>query len=136
MKKIIILGGTGLVGQALKNFWQDRYQVELHGRAAFVSENNLTHLIDGADIVLQLAGANIGNRWHKGYEQELIDSRVKTTALLNRALAKCERLPQHILAASAIGFYPQTLNCQTPHDETQTEPGDDFLAQLSVQWEN
>jgi uncharacterized protein (TIGR01777 family) len=135
--KIVILGGSGLIGQALSQHLQPKYTVVTHDRKIFDSSSNLMNAILGSDVVINLAGANIGERWTKGYKQQIWDSRIKSTQSLVDCLHKIEEpshRPQRLINASAIGFYPQS-NCQFTFDESQTEPGNDFLAKLSVAWE-
>lgn len=132
--EICILGGTGLVGQALKTKLTPKHSVNTFGRKAFASEAQLFDAIQSADLIIQLSGANIGQRWSKNYKQEIWDSRIKTTHMLAKAIAKREIPPQKVICASAIGFYPQS-DCTTTYDETQTQAGTGFLADLSVAWE-
>lgn len=132
--KICILGGTGLVGQALKSKLNVQHNVTTVGRSAFNNEQELIAIIKDAQIIIQLSGANIGQRWSKGYKQQIWDSRVETTEMLASAIAKLDHPPKRVFCASAIGFYPEN-NCDTPVDETCTTPGDNFLAELSVAWE-
>ena len=132
---ITILGGTGLIGTALAEHLGAEHHVQTFGRAAFESLDTLKNAITGSQLVIQLSGANIGARWKKGYTQELMSSRIDTTQLLNEAIAQSEHKPERVICASAIGFYPQNFNCEAPYDEQHTLPGEDFLANLSVQWE-
>lgn len=132
--KICILGGTGLVGQALKSKLNVQHQVTVAGRSAFASEQTLVETIKAANIIIQLSGANIGQRWSKGYKQQIWDSRIDTTHMLASAIAKLETPPERVFCASAIGFYPETT-CDAPLDETCTTAGDNFLGKLSVAWE-
>ncbi len=131
---ICILGGTGLVGQALKQRLSKTHQVQTYGRNAFDSEDTLLQSIHNAQLIIFLSGANIGQRWNKTYKQELWDSRIKTAQMLSKAIKKMETPPKRVFSTSAIGFYPET-DCHNPLDEHNTEPGNGFLAELSVAWE-
>jgi len=88
---------------------------------------------EGADALIHLAGASIaGGRWNASRKGLLRTSRVDATRHLFGALAKLQRPPRAIVAASAIGFYGNR------GDETLTEasaPGNDFLAGLCQEWE-
>ncbi|MBN2647966.1 MAG: TIGR01777 family oxidoreductase [Thiotrichales bacterium] len=132
--QITILGGTGLVGQALHKRLSTQHTVKVFGRSVFAQPSHLQQAIAGSDLIIQLAGANIGARWNPVYKQEIWDSRIETTRMLGEALNGIAEKPR-IFCASAIGFYPQSHACQTPFSETHSQPGDDFLAQLSVAWE-
>ena len=90
--------------------------------------------IDGADAVINLAGAGIGDhRWTDEYKRELLDSRLRTTQLLASTIAAVDAKPSVLLSGSAIGWYGPR------HDEVLDEtasPGTTFLADICVQWEN
>ena len=88
---------------------------------------------EGADALIHLAGASIaGGRWNASRKALLRTSRIDATRHLIGALAKLQRPPRVIVAASAIGYYGNR------GDETLTEasaPGSDFLAGLCREWE-
>lgn len=88
---------------------------------------------EGAEALIHLAGASIaGGRWNPSRKELLRTSRIDATRHLIGALAKLQRPPRVIVAASAIGYYGNR------GDETLTEasaPGNDFLAGLCREWE-
>ena len=90
-------------------------------------------VLDGADAVVNLAGAGIGDhRWTPAYKQTLLGSRTTTTSLLARTIARLDTKPV-LVNSSAIGAYGSR------GDEVLTEAsgrGDDFLANLVKAWEN
>ena len=89
--------------------------------------------LGGFDAVVHLAGESIHGRWTAAKKRRIRDSRVDGTRLLCEALAKLEQKPEVLVCASAIGFYGDR------GDETLTEasaPGDDFLSEVCVEWEN
>jgi uncharacterized protein (TIGR01777 family) len=89
--------------------------------------------LEGADAVVNLAGAGIGDhRWTPAYKQTLLGSRTTTTSLLARTIARLDSRPV-LVNSSAIGAYGSR------GDEVLTEAsgrGDDFLAGLVQAWEN
>lgn len=89
--------------------------------------------LEGADAVVNLAGAGIGDhRWTRAYKQTLVGSRTTTTSLLARTVARLDARPV-LVNGSAIGAYGDR------GDEVLTEAsgrGDDFLAGLVEAWEN
>jgi uncharacterized protein (TIGR01777 family) len=89
--------------------------------------------LEGADAVVNLAGAGIGDHnWTAAYRQTLVGSRTTTTSLLARTIARLET-PPVLVNASAVGAYGNR------GDEVLTEAsgrGDDFLADLVKAWEN
>ncbi|WP_423463756.1 TIGR01777 family oxidoreductase [Promicromonospora sp. MS192] len=89
--------------------------------------------LEGADAVVNLAGAGIGDhRWTAAYKQTLVGSRTTTTSLLARTIARLDT-PPVLVNGSAIGAYGDR------GDEVLTEAsgrGEDFLAGLVEAWEN
>ncbi|HUS12359.1 MAG TPA: TIGR01777 family oxidoreductase [Pyrinomonadaceae bacterium] len=142
--KILISGSHGLVGTALIKSWEaagheisrlvrhypnssseiewspDRYSIALAR-------------IEGFDAVVSLAGESIAEgRWTDEKERRIRESRVKGTKLLGDALANLTHRPKTFTCASAIGYYGNR------GDEILTEesaPGNDFLAEVCVEWE-
>jgi uncharacterized protein (TIGR01777 family) len=86
----------------------------------------------GADAVIHLAGEPVTQRWAPEVKERIRASRVDGTRHLVNALSTQSRRPQVLISASAIGIYGSR------GDEILTEksnPGDDFLAQVTVDWE-
>jgi uncharacterized protein (TIGR01777 family) len=89
---------------------------------------------EGADALIHLAGASIaGGRWNASRKELLRTSRIDATRHLIGALAKLQRPPRVIVAASAIGYYGNR------GEEALTEgsaPGNEFLAGICREWES
>ena len=89
--------------------------------------------LEGADAVVHLAGAGIGDRrWSDSRKRVLVESRTRSTAVLAGALAGLDPRPEVLVSGSAIGIYGDR------GDEILTEKsrlGDDFLASLCERWE-
>lgn len=92
-----------------------------------------TNAVDGADAVVNLAGASIaGGRWTTARKQTLRQSRLRSTGALIAAIANAKQRPPVFLSASATGFYGNR------GDEPMTEDsaaGSDFLAGICREWE-
>ena len=150
---ILISGSTGLLGSALLDDLRRQGQEtsRLVRPATQTRLRDLPHptgqrnvlwdpvagLLDSsaedASAVVHLAGASIGDqRWTAARKRVLHQSRVAATKHLVKALGRLRRPPRVFVAASAIGFYGNR------GDEVLTEEsaaGNDFLAQLSRDWE-
>jgi uncharacterized protein (TIGR01777 family) len=133
MMKILILGGTGLIGGALERHLSADHEVECVGRSAFASQDVLNKLVQDKDLIIKLSGANIVKRWNAAYKQEIWDSRIETSKQLKIALDFLTNKPR-IFCASAVGFYPESL-CEQPFNEDCKHPGTGFLSDLVVAWE-
>lgn len=142
--KILIGGSSGLVGTALiKTFEAEGHEVFRLVRHAPNSKTEVEWSpdrysialarIEGFDAVLNLAGESIAEgRWTDDKKRKIRESRVKGTKLLGDAVANLTKPPQTFICASAIGYYGNR------GDEILTEasaPGDDFLAEVCVEWE-
>lgn len=137
-------GASGLIGTALlTRLRADGHDVVQLVRRATRSPHEATwdpaageldiSVIDGADAVINLSGAGIGDRrWTDAYRAELLDSRIAPTTLLARTIAACERRPAVFLSGSAIGFYGP--NDDRVLDES-APAGSTFLADICVRWE-
>ncbi|MDA3906550.1 MAG: TIGR01777 family oxidoreductase [Bacteroidales bacterium] len=146
-KNILITGGTGLVGTAIKDLLISKgYNVGILSRQKKISgiksfnwdyEKEIldAEAIEFADVIIHLAGENISSkRWTAKQKKRIIDSRVKTTELLYSAVQKSDKKPSKIISASAIGYYGSQTN---DHIFTEEDgPGNDFLARTVVEWEN
>ena len=132
--KIVILGGTGLIGSSLKEDLLSNHEVEWFGREAFYSPNKLLSHLEGSDLVIQLSGSTISKRWTKKHLKEVWESRVDANNMLAKAIKLLTKKPR-VICASGVGYYPES-NCENPLQETDNEPGNDYMAKLSIAWED
>ena len=131
--KIVILGGTGLIGIALRKNLSSDYEIVCRDRSAFSSiELLLTH-IKSADVVIQLSGSTIAKRWTKKHLKEVWFSRIDANNMLAQAIKLLSKKPR-VICASGVGYYPES-DCDNPFNETDQEPGVDYMAKLSMAWE-
>ncbi|RAK39675.1 hypothetical protein B0I29_104212 [Actinoplanes lutulentus] len=92
-------------------------------------------VLAGADAVINLAGANIGDhRWTARYKRVLRDSRLNTTGTIARALTQLPEAdrPRTLLQSSATGWYGETGEQAVTEDASA---GSTFLADLCRVWE-
>ena len=141
--KIVISGASGLIGTQLvaKLSSSGHEVVRLVRRSPKSGEiqwNPKSGTLDavaleGADAVIHLSGAGIGDkRWSDGYRKEILDSRTSTTALLAKTMASLSRKPSVFLSGSAIGIYGARNDEQLTEVSTH---GTGFLAEVCEQWE-
>lgn len=143
--RILMTGGSGLVGTALATELRasgatvNRF-VRPESKAAqgdvtwnpATGEGNFA-CAEGADAVVNLAGASIGGgRWTSKRKALLRSSRVDLALQLIAALARLKTPPKIFVSASAIGYYGD----RGEESLTEASPsGQDFLAALSRDWE-
>ena len=143
-KKMVIAGGTGLIGRALATHaHQHGYEVIVLSRRQTSIGVGGTVVWDGrtagpwqdaledAQFVVNLCGASIGEgRWTAARKAEIRDSRLSTSRCLIEAVEAGGQRPK-LLQASAIGFYGPGSETV---DET-SDAGNDYLSDLAVAWE-
>ncbi len=147
--KILIAGGTGLIGSALTHsFIQNNDQITLISRTPDRINSGLNAIpwdidrisqeIESMDIVINLAGASIAGssplsmRWTNQRKSLIRSSRIQSGKIILKAIQKSTHKPEVLIQASAIGYYGsrgnQPANENTPH-------GVDFLADVCQGWE-
>ena len=148
--KIIITGGTGLIGTQLSEaLTRDGHQLTSLVRSSKSSSTSaMTFLrwdiergeiddaakLEGHDAVIHLAGENVaGGRWTAERKRRIRDSRVNGTRLLVDTLARLNAPPTVFLSASATGFYGADRGKETLTEASA--PGEDFLARVCREWE-
>ena len=152
MQTVLITGGTGMVGQALTSYLLARgYQVIVLSRSAKKSSQQHlsyamwdidkqfidTSAINAADIIVHLAGESVASkRWTAKRKQEIIDSRVKSGALLVKALKENKHKVKTVIAASAIGWYGPDTENSLQNGFNEADPFDNsYLGSTCKQWE-
>ncbi len=131
MKTIAITGSSGFVGTNLKRYFTDLgYEVLPIARGDLSNQQRLQEIINQSDIVINLAGANIINRWSESYKKLLYSSRIDTTKAIVEAIKAVENKPSQLISTSAVGIYD---NKQT-YDENGIHTSD-FLGKLAEDWE-
>lgn len=147
--KIVIAGGTGFLGLPLTTdllasghtvvVLTRREQARVPaGAKAVVWEHAKTRPtwsreIDGADVVINLAGEPIGeHRWSAAEKQRIEDSRISATRHLVAAILDAKQPPAVLVSGSAVGFYGP---CGDEFVTEETGAGNDFLAGVCRRWE-
>ncbi len=141
--RVVISGSSGLIGRSVAAALGARGDVVTSlvrrppttGEARWDPEAQSIDAgaLEGADAVVHLAGAGIGDRrWSAARRREIVSSRVQATTLLARAVAALDPRPTVLVSASAVGFYGDRGDEQLTED---SEGGEGFLADLCRDWE-
>jgi hypothetical protein len=147
MKKVLITGGTGLIGKRLSFLLASRgYEVRILSRndssnsvyKTFVWNVKSQYINDNAfkdlNHVIHLAGTGIADkRWSEKRKKEIINSRVDSTNLLYATVKRLQIPLQSFISASATGFYG-SFTTQTTFKETD-KAATDFLGKVCRLWE-
>ena len=143
MKKIIIAGGTGFLGQVLKtHFTKQNYTVFVLSRKP-KSENEIywngselgdwTKHLENADALINLSGKSVDCRYTDKNKKAIYNSRIDTTNLLGLAVNLCDNPPKYWFNSSTATIYKGSLD--TPNTEQNGIIGDDFSMNIAKSWE-
>lgn len=128
--KIAIAGASGLIGSSLIPFFHAEGHEVIPLKRNAAGDYELP--FEGVDLVINLAGETVSQRWSERSKKEILSSRVNTTRALVKQAVEAQHPPKVFLNASAIGYYgnrdEQTV------DESSTR-GSGFLADVSESWE-
>lgn len=156
MKRVVITGGSGLIGRTLTaSLTADGYEVIILSRSPQEVKNlpqnaravgwdtqtadGWLEQANGAAAIVNLAGPNLAGdgffpqRWTDERKQYLRQSRLDAGKAVVDAVQRAANKPGAVIQASGVGYYG-------PHgDEILDEdasPGDDYLARLCIDWED
>jgi uncharacterized protein (TIGR01777 family) len=149
-KKILITGGSGLIGKKLTALLQSNgYSVSILSRKSgnfggletFSWDPAKGQLEEGAlqdlEAIIHLAGADIAKKkWTRERKAEIIDSRVKSAELLLERVKsmKVEHRPGTFISSSGVGYYGYDTGSILVKESSRF--GDDFLATVCKAWES
>jgi uncharacterized protein len=127
---VLLIGGAGFVGRHLA--------VALRERGDAVTTASLRDPATAAraaapcDVIVNLAGEPLGQRWTPALKRRIEESRVELPRRFLELLAHDSRRARVYVSASAIGYYGTS---ETATFDEDSPAGDDFLARVCVGWE-
>jgi len=154
---IVIAGGSGFIGRHAAARWARDNEVTILTRAtANAASNNAysaealpksvrqvvwdartlgdwTAALDGADLLINLAGKSVNCRYNARNCAEIMRSRVDATAVLHEAIAACAHPPKLWINSSSATIYRHAED--RPQDEATGEMHHDFSVQVCKAWE-
>ncbi|QAS51860.1 TIGR01777 family oxidoreductase [Halobacillus litoralis] len=147
--KIAITGGTGFVGNHLTS------QLKKEGHHVYIltrspekhsDSERVTHVgwlkeehkpeehLPSLHAIVNLAGESLNSgRWTEERKQSILNSRIQATEGVLDLIARLPEKPEVLINASAVGYYGQSKT--KSFTEETTKPGNDFLANVVVEWE-
>lgn len=153
--RVIITGGTGLIGKAVANsLARDHHEVIVLSRNTNKTSglesgvkvvkwdartaDGWGSLADGAGAIINLAGESIAgegfppSRWTVERKKRILESRMNAGKAVVEAISAAANKPEVLIQASAVGYY----GTHGDQEITEDHPaGSDFLAKTSLQWE-
>ena len=145
MSKVLITGGTGLVGSRLTELLLEKnHEVVILSRNPkeqnefkwdikndFIDDKAFENI----DYIIHLAGAGIADeRWSDKRKKVIIDSRVETANLLLKKVKELNLDLKGFISASGSGYYGAVTSDKI-FKETD-KPGNDFLGEVCQKWED
>ena len=159
-KKIILAGGTGFIGEGIINYFgkdnqffvltrhqqdapnnRNRYHISLKEYASNIqyihwdgqTPGNWCSVLEGADLLINLAGRSVNCRYTKQNKKEILESRLLPVHALNTAIALCKNPPEIWINASSATVYRHAED--RPQDEYSGEYHEGFSVDVCQQWE-
>src|SRR5699024_7893329 len=138
-------GGTGFIGKELLNqLVLEGHHVHVLTRypkkhtdtayITYISDKYPMRRLPFIHAVINLAGESIFGYWSKKKKERILMSRITTTEKLLKMVVQMNKKPDVFINGSAIGFYG--TSDEHIFTESTTQPGNDFLANVVVQWED
>jgi uncharacterized protein len=160
-KRIVLAGGTGFIGQALAGYFGKENQIVILSRQSVNGHNNAytqqllmpvqgynityrrwdgEHIekhwareIEGADIIINLAGKSVNCRYNEKNKKEIFDSRTHATKVIGEAIRQCTTPPKCWINAASATIYRHAQD--HAQDEYNGEYHNDFSVQVCKRWE-
>ena len=145
--KIIIAGGNGFLGKSLiQHLGMKKYQFVVLSRTHHIDEENIQYIkwdtkslfpwykkIEGADVLINLAERTVNCRYTKKNKNEIYESRLQSTAILQKAMKVLDKPPKLWINASTATIYRhETVEANT---EQEGIIGTGFSVDVTKKWE-
>lgn len=137
--KIVIAGGSGFIGlYCAQRFREAGYEVLIIARSGphirWEDKAGILAALEGAVLLLNLAGKSVNCRYNEANKQEILNSRLDTTSTLGNAIRTCSRPPQLWINSSTATIYRYAED--RPMTEAEGEIGQGFSVDVARAWEH
>ena len=136
----VVAGASGFIGGELLNALSTwGYTTRTIGRSPASADATwdrpylIAELIDGADLLINLAGRSVGCRYTDANRQVIWDSRVDTTRTLNAAVGAASAPPRLWINSSTATIYRHAMD--RPQTEDDGDIGEGFSVDIAKAWE-
>lgn len=144
---VVIFGANGFLGRYLtRHYLGQGREVVAVGRHEDGIEDAAMHLewdgrtlgpwalaLEGADLVINLAGRSVNCRYNPENREEILASRTASTRVIGQAIGICQNPPRVWMNSSTATFYRHAED--VPQDEWSGEPGSGFSVEVATAWE-
>lgn len=148
-QQILVTGGTGFIGKPLcQSLIDDGHNVTIltrdsqkaaqhfNGNIRFVESIESLNEKEHFDVIINLAGEGVAQRWNEKSKQEILNSRLRITHALIDYLNRAEKLPEIFIHASAIGVYGLSDEQVFDEDSILKKTPESFSEEICFQREN
>lgn len=143
MKKLIIAGGTGFLGQVLENYFSKKgYLIKILTRHA-TKENHISwdaktignwiSELENCEAFINLTGKSVDCRYTEQNKKLIYSSRIDSTKIICEAINLCKNPPKVWFNSSTATIYEHSLNKEMT--EKNGIIGDDFSMNIAKSWE-
>lgn len=133
--RIAISGSSGFIGKHLTTFFAGQGDTVVplpHSLFGKEDSKELEVSLSGCDVVINLAGSTINQRWTKASKRNILNSRIEVTRQLVSVINHMPVKPSLFISASAVGIYPDS----GVYTESNLSEGRGFLAEVCSRWED
>lgn len=147
MRKIVIAGGSGFLGDCLTRHFNDlgdqviiltRGKDELKNKTQLVhwdgrTKGSWAHVLEGADVLINLNGKSVDCRYTEENKRLIYATRLESTEILGKAVQRCSVPPKVWINAASATIYRHSLDKEM--DEYSGEIGTGFSVDVCEKWE-
>ncbi|PAF32057.1 TIGR01777 family oxidoreductase [Paenibacillus sp. 7516] len=138
MKKVVLAGGTGFVGQdfaqRLKKLGYEVLTISRQpGHIAWEDSDGIRQALEGAEMLINLAGKSVNCRYTDENRRIILESRTSTTRILGESVLECDHPPELWINSSTATIYRHAED--RPMTEKEGEIGSGFSVDVAKAWE-
>ncbi|UPQ77905.1 TIGR01777 family oxidoreductase [Flavobacterium azooxidireducens] len=147
MRKLVIAAGTGFLGNVLINHFKNKFEeIVILTRGESKNFNTIKYVtwnaktfsgwekeLENTDVLINLTGKSVDCRYTESNKNEILNSRIDSTKILNQAVLECKNPPLHWLNSSTSTIYRHSTDKEM--DEFEGEIGNDFSMNVAKSWE-
>ncbi|MFX3647758.1 MAG: TIGR01777 family oxidoreductase [Paenibacillus sp.] len=138
MKKVVLAGGTGFVGQDFaQRFKKLGYEVLIisrqPGHIAWEDRAGIIEALEKAEMLINLAGKSVNCRYTDENRKVILESRTRTTRILGETILACNHPPELWINSSTATIYRHAED--RPMTEKEGEIGSGFSVDVAKAWE-
>lgn len=142
--KIVITGGSGYLGEILYDFFKKDHELVIISRSkpSFTnsyekwdgkSKGEWANCLNGADVLINLAGKSVNCRYTPENRAEILNSRINATRILNKVVCELDKPPKVWLNSSSATIYQDEYG--TANTERNGSIGEGFSVIVCKAWE-